>query len=88
MAVSSGAVLRALNKENGPKRFAQSSYGFLRQEPHQPLVFKAHSHKTPKRDELDGERYVDVINYFMRKESLFQERLPILETTLTGPRAL
>jgi len=69
-AVSSGAVLRALNKENGPRRFAQSSYGFLRREPFQPLVFKAHSHTRPKRDSIDGELYVEVINYFMRKGSL------------------
>jgi hypothetical protein len=66
-AVSSGAVLRALNKKNGPRRFAQSSYGFLRREPFQPLLFKAHSQTTPKIDKVDGERYVDVINYFMRK---------------------
>jgi hypothetical protein len=67
--VSSGSVLRALNKENGPKRFAQSSYGFLRREPYQPLIFKAHSHTSPKKDHVDGELYVDVINYFMRKAS-------------------
>ncbi|KAH8780522.1 hypothetical protein F5882DRAFT_451384 [Hyaloscypha sp. PMI_1271] len=69
-AVSSGAVLRALNKKNGPRRFAQSSYGFLRREPFQPLLFKAHSQTTPKIDKVDGERYVDVINYFMRKSTL------------------
>lgn len=33
-AVASGAVLRALNKENGPRRFARSSYGLLRSEPY------------------------------------------------------
>ena len=68
-AVSSGAVLRALNKGKGPSRRAQSSYGFLRREPYQHLVCNAHSRATPKRDTLDGEQYVDVINYFMIKAS-------------------
>lgn len=32
-AVSQGAILRALDKKNGPARFAKSSYGLLRSEP-------------------------------------------------------
>ncbi|KAJ4186909.1 hypothetical protein NW755_007642 [Fusarium falciforme] len=32
-AVSKGAILRALDKKNGPARFARSSYGLLRSEP-------------------------------------------------------
>ncbi|UPL03875.1 hypothetical protein LCI18_014809 [Fusarium solani-melongenae] len=32
-AVSQGAILRALDKKNGPARFARSSYGLLRSEP-------------------------------------------------------
>ncbi|RAL67075.1 hypothetical protein DID88_007855 [Monilinia fructigena] len=35
-AVASGAVLRALDKKNGPERISQSSYGFLRHEPWEP----------------------------------------------------
>jgi hypothetical protein len=68
-AVSSGAVLRALNKGKGPTRRAQSSYGFLRREHYQHLVCKAHSRATPIMDTVDGELYVDVINYFMIKAS-------------------
>jgi hypothetical protein len=66
-AVASGAVARALNKQNGPKRIVQCSYGFLRTEPYEPKVFPAHKHATPKDDKLDGDRYVKVINYFMTK---------------------
>jgi len=69
-AVSSGAVLRASNKKDGPRRFAHSSYGFLRREPYEPQQFPAHSRSMARVDIDDGEKYVDVINYFMRKASL------------------
>lgn len=36
-AVASGAVLRALNKQQGPSRQAYSSFGFLRIEPYPPF---------------------------------------------------
>ena len=68
-AVSSGAVLRALNKGKGPSRRAQSSYGFLRREPYQHLVCKTHSRADPEIDPVDGELYVGVIDYFMVKAS-------------------
>jgi hypothetical protein len=64
-AVAAGAVARALNKDNGPKRYAQCSYGLMRLEPYEPKVFPAHVHATAKEDKLDGDRYVKVINYFM-----------------------
>jgi hypothetical protein len=35
-AVASGAVLRALDKRNGPSRQARCSYGLLRLEPQDP----------------------------------------------------
>ncbi|KAE9373611.1 hypothetical protein N431DRAFT_231547 [Stipitochalara longipes BDJ] len=69
-AVSSGAVLRASNKKDGPKRFAHSSYGFLRKEPYEPTLYPAHYRTIPKTDEDDGEKYVVVINYFMKKTDL------------------
>lgn len=68
-AVASGAVARALNKDNGPKRYVQCSYGFLRSEPYEPKVFHAHLRATAKEDKLDGDSYVKVINYFMTKVS-------------------
>ena len=73
-AVASGGVLRGLNKEAGPRRIAQLSYGLLRVEPYQPLKFPGHglvSRKKSIRDPRDpnGERYIHVINYFLEKVS-------------------
>jgi hypothetical protein len=66
-AVASGAVLRALNLEQGPERTAISSYGFLRIEPYQPSVEgrEGHLEATPTTDPFDGLPYVKVIDYFM-----------------------
>ncbi|KAI8933218.1 hypothetical protein NX059_009853 [Plenodomus lindquistii] len=61
-AVAKGAVLRALNKEYGPKRFTQCSYGFIVKEPYQPESIPAHKGHKRKRlliDPTDGERYVE-----------------------------
>jgi len=66
-AISAGAVLRADNKENGPERISDSSYGFLRTEPYQPEVFAAHREADPFRDEVDGQLYVETIVFFMFK---------------------
>lgn len=67
-----GAVLRALNKEDGPSRITRSSFGFLRTEPHEPNVFPAH--KAPVRptlDKLDGKKYVrNTIDWLVKKVSL------------------
>lgn len=73
-AVSCGAVLAALNKDNGPKRRAQSSYGFFVREPYDPsffLGFEGHRDSDKERDheqcEVDGQKYVHVINYLLVK---------------------
>ncbi|KAJ8062988.1 hypothetical protein OCU04_008233 [Sclerotinia nivalis] len=66
-AVASGAVLRALDKKNGPERISQSSYGFLRHEPWEPKVYPGHERAKPEESELDGEKYVATIDYFMIK---------------------
>ncbi|KAK6602224.1 hsp70 protein-like protein [Botrytis cinerea] len=68
-AVASGAVLRALDKKNGPERISQSSYGFLRHEPWQPRLYSGHERAKPDESELDGEKYVATIDYFMIKGS-------------------
>ena len=52
-AVASGAVLRAANKENGPRRYARASFGVRCHEffdPDEP----AHSGVTPTEDADDG----------------------------------
>ncbi|KAB8293932.1 hypothetical protein EYC80_009405 [Monilinia laxa] len=67
-AVASGAVFRALDKKNGPERISQSSYGLLRLEPWEPRMYPGHGGaKPPETSELDGERYVPTIDYFMIK---------------------
>ena len=76
-AVASGAVLRALNKQQGPSRQSYSSFGFLRIEPYLPESFEGHSLTTAVRDEVDGEDYVTVIDYFMvkvRRYSVFTKQ--------------
>ncbi|TVY83758.1 hypothetical protein LSUE1_G004561 [Lachnellula suecica] len=55
IAVAHGAVLRALDKEKGPDRITQSSYGFLRTEPYTEAM---HPGMKPRIDKLDGERYI------------------------------
>jgi len=68
-AVSVGAVLRAHNLDKGPKRVLQSSYGFLRTEPYEPEEYPEHSNATPFTSEMDGDLYVQTIDYFIKKVS-------------------
>ena len=44
-----------------------SSYGFLRYEPYQPQIVEGHRSAEPILDPLDGELYLDVIDYFVLK---------------------
>lgn len=70
IAVSHGAVLRALRKEDGPARIIQSSYGFLRTEPLEPNVWDAHKDVHGWFDRLDGNMYVkDTIDWLVQKVS-------------------
>lgn len=70
--MSMGAVLRALEKEEGPARITQSSYGFLRTEPHEPTVFQAHQEVRPTVDKLDGKKYVrNTIDWLVKKVGQF-----------------
>jgi hypothetical protein len=57
-AVSLGAVLRTLEKGDGPERISKSSYGFLRTEPHEPEICRAHTEQRPTTDKLDGKKYI------------------------------
>jgi len=73
-AVSSGAVLRALNMDGGPKRAAICSYGFFRKQPYNPQKKPGHRSALhiPKIDPFDGTRYVPVIEYFMFRGSIIR----------------
>lgn len=55
-----------MNVENGPERMPHVNYGFLRIQPFDP-EFEGHATAEPEMDELDGELYVAVIEYFMLK---------------------
>ncbi|KAL2211435.1 hypothetical protein CC79DRAFT_1392753 [Sarocladium strictum] len=55
-AVASGAVLRALNKANGPERIARSSYGILRTEHFGQ--YHEHAGLKPSYDRHDGMPYI------------------------------
>jgi len=59
-AVALGAVLRALNKEHGPRRITRSSYGCLRTEEYDPETYPAHARRgiRPTTDKLDGKKYI------------------------------
>ncbi|CAJ2501486.1 Uu.00g043390.m01.CDS01 [Anthostomella pinea] len=73
-AVASGAVLRAMNKERGPQRFARASYGILRRESHGD--WPSHIHAAKTRDKVDGFHYVNTIDWVLPRgtelESVWQ----------------
>jgi hypothetical protein len=59
VAVSYGSVLRAWNKEDGPARITQSSYGFEIMEEYNPTKYPEHREAKKKfYDKLDGKTYV------------------------------
>ena len=71
--MSYGAVLRAWNKEDGPLRITQSSYGFEIMEEYNPEKHPEHLEAKKKRkfnDKLDGIKYLnEVIEWHVRKVS-------------------
>ncbi|KAF2181396.1 hypothetical protein K469DRAFT_590044, partial [Zopfia rhizophila CBS 207.26] len=66
--VARGAVLRALNKDYGPTRISQCSYGHLLWEPWEPDIIPAHKDTKPRISKADGERYVnETIHWVIQK---------------------
>ncbi|KAK8137369.1 hypothetical protein PG984_005309 [Apiospora sp. TS-2023a] len=64
-AVASGAVLRAFNKELGPKRLARSSYGILRTEPFGEC--EEHEGLRPYYNPYDGQPYIkDTVDWILK----------------------
>ncbi|KAJ2979435.1 hypothetical protein NUW58_g7200 [Xylaria curta] len=61
-AVASGAVLRALNKDNGPRRLIRSSYGIRRDEP----KYRG-SNRGAFRDPADGLWYKRTIYWILQR---------------------
>ncbi|CZR60755.1 related to hsp70 protein [Phialocephala subalpina] len=71
--VARGAILRALDKKNGPTRVTRSSYGFLRTEPFDSTAYLAHVGIRPSLDKVDGIYYVrNTIDWLIKKG----DRLP------------
>ncbi|KAI1395126.1 hypothetical protein F4819DRAFT_506014 [Hypoxylon fuscum] len=66
-AVASGAVLRALNKNDGPARLMRSSYGIRRDEP--LGSHKEHGSAKPFRDPVDGLKYIRTIDWILKRET-------------------
>ncbi|KAF4957458.1 hypothetical protein FGADI_3094 [Fusarium gaditjirri] len=80
-SVASGAVLRALNKENGPERIARLSYGILRTEPFGQ--FLEHAGLKPSYDHHDGMPYIkDTIDWVLKLVSRYVEALHLLQNQL------
>ncbi|KAI9933210.1 hypothetical protein ASPWEDRAFT_42965 [Aspergillus wentii DTO 134E9] len=82
-AVAFGGVLRALNREDGPTRVIQSSYGFQRTEPWAPEMIDAHKHSKPlKVDPNDGDLYVKNTIFWIVKKG--DQVPPFSEHTITS----
>ena len=74
-AVARGAVLRALNKENGPTRISRTSYGVMRDDvfdPDNPI----HRRLKWQRDPADGVAYIrDTLHWQISKVRNYGNRL-------------
>jgi molecular chaperone DnaK (HSP70) len=69
-AVARGAVLRALDKRNGPDRISRSSFGFLRHEQYEDFEEHKEANVVPERDEVDQDNLVrDTIHWLIQAVS-------------------
>ncbi|KAL4928281.1 Hsp70 family protein [Aspergillus undulatus] len=74
--VSHGAVFRALNKADGPKRIVQSNFGFLQIEEYNPKL-PAHRLVTPTDNSTDGKKYVhNVLDWVIKKNQVLRTKQP------------
>jgi hypothetical protein len=69
-AVVRGALLRAINKEDGPKRKSRSSFGFLRHEQYKAFPEHEEAGVVSIRDRFDGRPLVhDTLNWLIQAVS-------------------
>lgn len=69
-AVARGAVLRALDKRNGPSRISRSSFGFLRHERYGEADEHSEANVTPTIDDVDHDEFVrDTIFWLIKAVS-------------------
>lgn len=90
VAVSHGAVFRAMNKADGPKRIVQSNFGFLQIE-ERDLRLPAHRMATPTDGDFDGKMYIEnVLDWVIKKVGVcFSSGLSdYLDPTANGHRNL
>jgi hypothetical protein len=88
VAVSHGAILRAWNKEDGPARLTNSSYGFQIMEEYNPDKIKEHLEvKKPFFDKLDGMKYVrDIIEWHVFKVKASTFPIKLFTNISIGPK--
>ncbi|KAF2228583.1 hypothetical protein EV356DRAFT_423252, partial [Viridothelium virens] len=88
--VARGAVLRSLNKENGPSRISRASYGFLRAEPYKEFPEHVKAGLVPSVDKVDGFEYVkDTILWVIQKDDKLDTRFvsdPIISSHTFGKK--
>ncbi|KAJ5161064.1 hypothetical protein N7492_006456 [Penicillium capsulatum] len=66
--VARGAVYRAINKKDGPKRKTMANIGILQTEQYNPVAFQGHRDAEPSRPSVDGQAYVeDTAQWIIRK---------------------
>jgi hypothetical protein len=69
VTVSHGAVFRAFNKSDGPKRIIQSNFGFLQLELYNKRL-RAHQEAGSTTNPTDGKSYVHrVLDWVIKKVS-------------------
>ncbi|KAL9071920.1 MAG: hypothetical protein Q9157_005286 [Trypethelium eluteriae] len=90
--VARGAVLRSLNKANGPSRISRVSYGFLRAEPYNEWPEHVEAGLVPSVDKVDGFKYVkDTILWVIQKNDKLDTRFvsdPIISSHTFGKKEL
>ncbi|KAL4882515.1 hypothetical protein BJY04DRAFT_187211 [Aspergillus karnatakaensis] len=73
ISVSHGAVFRALNKSDGPRRIVQSNFGFLQIEKYSKRL-RAHQQVVPEFNETDGTDYVhNVLDWVIKKDQVLKQ---------------
>ena len=83
-AVARGAVLRALNKQDGPTRISRSSFGFLQHEVYQAFPEHLEAGVKPQKDKMDHYPNIkNTINWVINAVSKNQTPYVILRPALT-----
>jgi len=75
VAVASGAVLRALDKRNGPERIIRCSYGILLRDEYDDNLLGHREAQNKVEVDLDGKEYVnDTLLWLIKKRDTISQR--------------